>query len=134
MENLINLVYFDIIGQNLKTEMPEGMNKLNCLRTLSNFVVGLNTGSGLEDLKNLKFLRGKLCISKLRSVVQDIREPILSEKDNLEVLQLEWESSYLHDSSESSRVHDENVLDKLRPHGNLKVLSINFYSGTKFPS
>lgn len=104
------------------------------LRTLSNFVMGLNTGSGLEDLKSLKFLRGKLCISKLRNVVQDIREPILSDKEDLEVLQLEWESLYLHNSSECSRVPDINVLDRLRPHGNLKELSINFYGGTNFPS
>ncbi|KAH9804523.1 putative disease resistance RPP13-like protein 1 [Citrus sinensis] len=134
VENLIDLLYFDISGQNLITEMPVGMNKLKCLRTLSNFVVGLNTGSGLEDLKSLKFLRGKLCISKLRNVVQDIREPILSVKEDLEVLQLEWESLYLHDSSECSRVPDINVLDGLRPHGNLKELSIIFYGGTNFPS
>lgn len=69
----INLRHLDISGQNFVSEMPLGITKLKNLQTLSNFIVGLDTGSGLDDLKNLKFLRGKLCISKLGNVVEDIR-------------------------------------------------------------
>lgn len=45
---------------------------------LSNFIVGMVTGSRLKDLKDFKLLRGELCISRLDYVtnLEDIRDHI----------------------------------------------------------
>ncbi|KAF2319721.1 hypothetical protein GH714_018218 [Hevea brasiliensis] len=57
MQNLINLRHLDIRWTALKV-MPQGMEKLRSLRTLSDFVVGEGNEVGITALENLKFLRG----------------------------------------------------------------------------
>ncbi|XP_031257648.1 putative disease resistance RPP13-like protein 1 [Pistacia vera] len=130
--NLINLRHFDIRGSILIREMPLGVKKLKCLKTLSNFIVGKGgIGSSLKDLKSLKFLCGELCISRLENAVdcQDTAEMMLYEKKDLEVLVLEWSSS---NPSEDEAV--KIVLDILQPHENLKELTITNYGGQKLSS
>ncbi|XP_031264027.1 putative disease resistance RPP13-like protein 1 [Pistacia vera] len=132
MRNLISLRHLDIRGVNLLKNMPLGMKELRCLRTLSNFIVGKDTGSRLKDLKDLKFLQGELCISRLENVnEQDIGETILRDKKDLEMLSLKWRSQ---SDNSSNKAAEENVLDMLRPHGNIKGLIINGYGGKRFPS
>ncbi|KAK3199378.1 hypothetical protein Dsin_022793 [Dipteronia sinensis] len=94
--NLINLHHFDITGVVLIKEMPLGMKKLKSLHVLSNFIVGKDSGSHMSDLKNLKFLRGQLCISRLDNITDllDTRQTILFDKQDLEVLMLEWGSQF----------------------------------------
>ncbi|KAH9726580.1 putative disease resistance protein [Citrus sinensis] len=152
MRKLINLRHLDIEGANLLTEMPWGMKELKNLRKLSNFIVG-DCGSRLKDLKNLKFLRGELCISGLHNVhdSQDAREAMLCEKQNLKALSLQWGTQYQKDfnkrmmSSYSSLFMsqivisraeevEENVLDMLQPQKDLKELTISRYGGVRFPS
>ncbi|KAK2639514.1 hypothetical protein Ddye_027309 [Dipteronia dyeriana] len=91
MGNLINLRHLDIIGASLIEEMPMGVRKWECLRTLSNFIVCKGSGSNLKDLEELKLLCGELHISKLENVThfQDIGKVILSDKKDLKVLSLE---------------------------------------------
>ena len=110
-------------------------------------------GSRLKDLKNLKFLRGELCISGLHNVhdSQDAREAMLCEKQNLKALSLQWGTQYQKDfnkrmmSSYSSLFMsqivisraeevEENVLDMLQPQKDLKELTISRYVGVRFPS
>ncbi|XP_031259741.1 putative disease resistance RPP13-like protein 1 [Pistacia vera] len=128
--NLINLCHFDIRGSILIREMPLGVKKLKCLKTLSNFIVGKGIGSSLNDLKSLKFLCGELCLSSLENAVdcQDTAEMILCDMDT-EVLVLEWSSS---NPSEDEAV--KTVLDVLQPHKNLKVLTIKNYGGQELSS
>ncbi|KAJ4725309.1 Disease resistance protein [Melia azedarach] len=134
MGTLINLQHLDITGANLIRKMPLGMKELKCLRTLSNFIVGKSSGSDLQDLKNLKFLGGRLCISRLHNVTAPnryTREEILREKKNLEVLSLNWRSQFDDSRNEEA---EKNVLDMLQPHKNLKELTVRCYGGTRFSS
>ncbi|XP_024043855.1 putative disease resistance RPP13-like protein 1 [Citrus clementina] len=134
MRKLINLSHLDIEGANLLQEMPWGMKELKNLRKLSNFIVGKGgAASGLKDLKNLKFLRGELCISGLENVhdSQDAREAMLCEKQNLKALSLEWGSQF--DNSRDEAL-EENVLDMLQTQKDLKELAIRHYGGVRFPS
>ncbi|XP_006478530.2 putative disease resistance RPP13-like protein 1 [Citrus sinensis] len=133
MWNLINLRHLDIEGANSLEGMPYGMEKLKHLQTLSNFIVGKDTGSGLKDLKNLKFLHGELCISGLQNVndLREAGEAMLCEKQNLQALSLQWGSQF--DSSREEVAKEHTVLDMLQPHTNLKQLAITSYSGENFP-
>ncbi|XP_044470864.1 putative disease resistance RPP13-like protein 1 isoform X2 [Mangifera indica] len=133
MRHLINVRHLNVRYVNKIKEMPLGIKKLKCLRTLSNFIVGENTGSCLKDLKDLKFLTGRLCISGLVNVTnsQDIREPILSDKEGIEVLSLEW--GYDVDGSRDE-TGEERVLNMLRPHANIKEFTVKGYCGMNFPS
>ncbi|GAY46579.1 hypothetical protein CUMW_098130 [Citrus unshiu] len=132
--NLVNLYHLDIDGANRLCELPLGMKELKCLRTLTNFIVGKDSGCALKDLKNWKFLRGRLCISGLENVIdsQEANEAMLRVKKDLEVLKLEWRARRDGDSVDELR--EKNILDMLKPHGNIKRLVINSYGGTRFPS
>ncbi|KAL5802187.1 hypothetical protein ACOSQ4_030492 [Xanthoceras sorbifolium] len=131
MANLINLRHLDILGASSIKEMPMGIKKWALLRTLSNFIVGENSGSSLTDLKHLKFLCQELHISRLENVIirEDKIEFILSDKKDLKVLLLKWGSRF--DESRDEEV-DKKVLDMLRPHQNLEKLTIEHYGGTRF--
>ncbi|XP_044499372.1 putative disease resistance protein At3g14460 [Mangifera indica] len=132
MRYLTNLYHLDISGQNSLKEMPFGMKELENLQILSNFIVGKNAGSNLEDLKSLSLLQGELHISELQNVTNSnqIREQILSNKNNLKVLLLEW--GYEENSMKADI--EMKLLDKLKPPSNLKELTIRGYGGESFPS
>ncbi|KAL5737259.1 hypothetical protein ACOSP7_030020 [Xanthoceras sorbifolium] len=129
MGNLISLLHLDIKNVKL-SEMPLRMGELKYLERLSNFIVGKGLGSQVKDLMELKFLRGELCISGLENVI-NLESRILSDKRNLDVLQLEWESHF--DDSRNETI-EKDVLGMLRPHSNIKTLIIKFYGGIGFPS
>ncbi|XP_031253815.1 putative disease resistance RPP13-like protein 1 [Pistacia vera] len=130
---LINLHHLDITNVYLITEMPIGIKNLKHLWTLSDFVVGKETGAGLKELKNLKFLCGKLRISGLENVTSshDAREALLSEKKDLEVLSLQWSSQF---SDSRDNLLEKDILAMLQPHRNLKELTIKGYGGKEIPS
>nr|AKE49464.1 NBS-LRR disease resistance protein NBS49 [Dimocarpus longan] len=128
---LINLRHLDIMGANLINQMPLGIEKWEYLQTLSNYILGKSVGSGIEHLKNLKFLRGKLSICRLEHVAYPLTEAVLSDKKGLEVLILEWGSTF--DDLRNEAVEAE-TLDVLQPHKNLKELVIKGYGGIRFPS
>uniref|UniRef100_A0A7N0T1D4 Disease resistance RPP13-like protein 1 n=1 Tax=Kalanchoe fedtschenkoi TaxID=63787 RepID=A0A7N0T1D4_KALFE len=92
--SLIRLRHIDTVGTSLQ-EMPLRMGRLSCLQTLSNFVIGYKVGSGIRELKNLKRLHGKLHISGLQNAsVEEAWEALLSDKQYLHKLILEWNSSF----------------------------------------
>jgi hypothetical protein len=131
--NLVNLRHLDITDVNSIREMPVGIEELKSLQTLSNFVVGKDTGSKIGDLMNLKFLHGRLCISRLENVLdaEDARRANLNGKKNLDALVMKWESA--DDDLQDARVAID-VLDMLRPWTTVKELSIDGYVGVKFPT
>ncbi|XP_044499053.1 putative disease resistance protein At3g14460 [Mangifera indica] len=132
MRYLTNLCHLDISGRNSLKEMPYGMKKLKNLQVLSNFIVGEDTRSYLEDLRSLSFLQGELHISELQNVTNQnhVQEQILSNKSKLKVLILEWRDQV---NSQATDV-EMNLLDKLKPPINLRKLTIRGYGGASFPS
>nr|XP_024929762.2 putative disease resistance RPP13-like protein 1 isoform X1 [Ziziphus jujuba var. spinosa] len=127
--NLINLRHLVIEGTSLK-EMPMQMSKLKDLRTLSDFIVGKESGCNIKELKDLQDLRGSLCISRLQNVVnvEDVSKASLKDKKYLNQLSLKWE----HDNDDAPKQME--VLEKLQPHTNLEKLYIEDYGGMSFPN
>ncbi|TYH73482.1 hypothetical protein ES332_D05G332900v1 [Gossypium tomentosum] len=131
MGRLINMRYVDIRRTKL-TRMPEGMGKLKDIRILTDFVIGDQTGSSINELGKLKHLRGRLAISRLKNVVnaRDAKDAKLKDKVNLEELKLTWDE---YDDIDGDSKHDREVLEQLEPNTNLKHLVIGSYKGTRFP-
>jgi len=49
--------------------MPKQIRNLNDLQTLTDFVVGVQSGYDIKELDNLIRLLGKLCISGLENII-----------------------------------------------------------------
>ncbi|KAK2640074.1 hypothetical protein Ddye_027869 [Dipteronia dyeriana] len=129
---LIKLHHLDNKGTFSIKEMPSGMKALESLQKLSNFIVGKDVGSNLQDLKSLKMVRGELCISGLDNVVDcDARGLILRDKKDLKELMLEWGSQF---DDSRNQVVEKYVLEMLQPNQPLEKLTIRCYGGTRFPS
>ncbi|TYI29575.1 hypothetical protein ES332_A05G326000v1 [Gossypium tomentosum] len=128
---LINMLYLDIRGTKL-TRMLEGMGKLKDIRILTDFVLGDQTGSSINELGKLKHLRGRLAISRLKNVVnaRDAKDANLKDKVNLKELKLTWDE---YDDIDGDSKHYREVLEQLEPNTNLKHLVIGSYKGTRFP-
>ena len=124
---LINMRHLDISGTNL-IKMPLLMGRLKSLQTLSAFILGKNGGSGINELRDLRQLKGSLFILKLENVVnaRDALEANLRDKLQLEELVLKW-GGHTNDTKK-----DREVLDQLQPHAYLKRLTIENYGGTTF--
>ncbi|MED6107567.1 hypothetical protein PIB30_015316 [Stylosanthes scabra] len=132
MQDLVNLRHLDIRETLLKV-MPRGMSKLKSLQFLSDFVVGMHEGNKITELGTLANLQQSICISHLENVVNsnEASEARMSDKDGLDHLTLYW--SWDSDENIVDFQNEEDVLDKLRPHSNLKHLLIQGYMGTAFP-
>ncbi|TYG70673.1 hypothetical protein ES288_D05G332400v1 [Gossypium darwinii] len=117
---LINMLYLDIMGTKL-TKMPKGMGKLKDIRILTDFFLGDQTRSSINELGKLKHLRGRLAISRLKTVVnaRDAKDANLKDKVNLKELKLTWDEYYDIDGDSK---HDREVLEQLEPNTNLKHL------------
>ncbi|KAH1064645.1 hypothetical protein J1N35_029632 [Gossypium stocksii] len=131
LERLINMLYLDIKGTNL-ARMPGGMGKLKDLRMVTNFVLGDQTGSSINELGKLKHLRGRLSISGLKTVAcaMDAKDANLKDKVDLKKLELRWGKD---DDIDGDSRHDREVLKQLKPHTNLEHLVIRSYKDIIFP-
>ncbi|MED6106117.1 hypothetical protein PIB30_002010 [Stylosanthes scabra] len=132
MQDLVNLRHLDISYTPLN-EMPMGMSKLKSLQFLSNYVVGKHEGNKMRELGALANLQKSICISHLENVVNsnEASEARMCDKDGIDVLKLCW--SRTEDENMVDFQIEKDILDKLRPHSNLKELEILGYRGTKFP-
>ncbi|KAL3750411.1 hypothetical protein ACJRO7_011416 [Eucalyptus globulus] len=133
MEKLINLKFLDITDTRNLRAMPMYIGNLVDLEMLSKFVVGTENGIRLKELKNLKNLKGELCIFDLHKVqeVGDAKEIDLIRKEGICRLTMQWSLDF-----ENSRNEDleAEVLIFLQPHQNIENLVISYYGGLKFPS
>ncbi|XP_057478306.1 putative disease resistance protein RGA4 [Actinidia eriantha] len=111
-------------------DMPPNLGRLNCLKTLTLFVVGKSRGCSLAELQSLN-LGGELCIDHLERVRNPIsaKEANLVAKQNLRRLKLVWEDNADFESQENV----EQLLESLEPHPNIKGLVIHNYKGLLFP-
>ncbi|KAM4097297.1 hypothetical protein ACJW30_08G171200 [Castanea mollissima] len=130
MRNLINLRHLYISGTSLKN-MPIQMGRLQCLQTLTKFVVGKDIGFQIEELGKLSNLWGVIVISNLHNVINSTNalEAKLKDKEHLKELTLEWDAAN-GIISQSER----DVLNNLQPHTSLTKLVIKNYNGTSFPN
>ncbi|XP_044495810.1 putative disease resistance protein RGA3 [Mangifera indica] len=137
MGKLINLRHLINLVTGPLSYMPKGIEKLTCLRTLSEFVSssdGSKACSTLACLKDLKHLRGTLEIRGLGNVInvsEVKRMQILSNKKNLFYLKLHFDKD---GEGERKKDDDELLLEALQPHPNLEKLYINYYRGSTFYS
>ncbi|XP_028802561.1 putative disease resistance RPP13-like protein 1 [Neltuma alba] len=127
--NLNNLRLLDLQFISLK-KIPPNMGEMKNLQVrLTSFEVGKSNEFNIKQLGELN-LQGQLSIYKLQNVVHgmDALQANLKEKCNLEELRFEWNEDTNDDSQ-----NERDVLEKLRPHQNLKKLSVEYYGGTRFP-
>ncbi|GLT28019.1 hypothetical protein SLA2020_029780 [Shorea laevis] len=105
--------------------------QLTSLQTLSKFCVDTKKGyNSIEELECLSQLRGELAISHLdcvRSKFKASRANLKAKK--LYKLELAW-----NDRDREGNSNDEEVIESLEPHSNLKSLTIKNYRGKNFPS
>ncbi|CAL9128651.1 unnamed protein product [Musa acuminata var. zebrina] len=112
-----------------------GLGCLTCLQELERFVVRKNGGFKITELQDMNELRGHLCIQNLESVVdrKEAGEANLHAKEHLSFLSLEWTKDrdlVLEDDI----LCEEEVLEDLQPHHELRELKVMGYAGTKLPS
>ncbi|XP_072967998.1 putative disease resistance protein RGA1 [Typha angustifolia] len=127
-DSIHNLINLRRLG---KPNSGAGIGRLSSLQILEEFNVEEN-GNNLFELKNLRELR-ELSINDLQKAKeggQMVSEAKLNDKEHLQILTLRW--SDRHRSSGSPTV-DEQVLDALQPHPNLKNLTIKNYTGCRSP-
>ncbi|KAF5193594.1 Disease resistance protein rga2 [Thalictrum thalictroides] len=127
---LRSLQHLELDGVCQLTTMPSGLGKLTGLQTISEFIVGPESGQ-MKELKGMNNIRGSLCIKKLEKVnnPEEALEANLANKKYIERLELQWTST-------EDAGTDEHVLDKLMtsPHASLKELIFRSYGGRMFPN
>ncbi|KAL5542048.1 hypothetical protein UlMin_009758 [Ulmus minor] len=111
--------------------MPPKMCNLKKLHTLTDFVLGKQSGSSIKEVGVLQNLHGRIRVSGLQNVnnVDDALEANLKDKKNLSELALKWEGQ----TQERDSRLEEKVLEALQPHASLKELIISEYGGSGFP-
>lgn len=132
MGKLSNLRHLDNSGTDKLNDMPVEIGKLGNMQTLPKIVLSKAGGLGLRELRGLKQLRGSLAIFKLQNVtnIEDVKEASLCTHE-LDELQLTWGSDR---DGTWDRSAEEEVMEFLNPHENLRSLKISYYGGVSFPS
>ncbi|RYR70694.1 hypothetical protein Ahy_A02g005020 [Arachis hypogaea] len=132
MQNLVNLCHLDIVSTDLE-EMPKKMSKLKDLQFLSDYIAGKHEENGIGELGELAHLHGSFRLKKLENVKNsgEASNARMDEKIHLNALDLSWTS--FEESEVCDSESEKDVLDKLRPHKDLKKLSIRCYRGSMFP-
>ncbi|KAL0289925.1 UNVERIFIED_CONTAM: hypothetical protein Sangu_2596100 [Sesamum angustifolium] len=125
---LIHLRLVDTSSTRIEN-LPDSIGRLVSLQSLPYFQVGHEKGRGIVELGSLKNLKGTLEIHNLEKVCdkEDAKRAHLFQKQNLCKLKFAW--SELREGD----INDENVLEGLQPHPNLKSLEINGFNGRNFP-
>ncbi|XP_065870671.1 putative disease resistance protein RGA3 isoform X2 [Euphorbia lathyris] len=139
---LVNLTDLDNYKCHGLTHMPRGIGQLTRLEKLPKFVIAKDNSiskhhGGLDELHALNNLRGSLEIEYLKDVKNvafEFKEANLNAKEHLQELTLNWNNNNDNNCSANDVANDEMGLEALRPHQNLKRLSLSGYRGVKPPS
>ncbi|TVU04732.1 hypothetical protein EJB05_47864, partial [Eragrostis curvula] len=126
------LIHIHISGCDHLKRMPTNLSLLPNLRTLTNFVVHTRDGCGIEEIKDMRHLGNSLELCNLGKVKSGSKVN-LHEKKNLSTLNLCWGPSRGPSDFKVSN-NEEQVLESLEPHGELKVFGLYGYSGLRIPN
>ncbi|KAJ8623930.1 hypothetical protein MRB53_032460 [Persea americana] len=112
--------------------LPKGIGELTFLRTLPAFIIAKESGAQIEELKDLNLLWGNIHIGGLDKIgsVGCAREADLKAKKHLNSLKLSWSGN----ETVAAKGNAKEVIEILEPHSDLKELSVENYTGLKFPS
>ncbi|KAJ6959719.1 hypothetical protein NC653_037928 [Populus alba x Populus x berolinensis] len=134
MKHVKSLVNLDLTDCYSLRFMPAGMGQLICLRKLTLFIVGKEDGRHIGELERLNNLAGELSIMDLVNVknLTDARSANLKMK----TVTLSWQGNGLDiiTCMHSLPNNEEEVLNALQPHTNLKKLRLVSYGGSEFPN
>ncbi|THF97898.1 hypothetical protein TEA_021908 [Camellia sinensis var. sinensis] len=117
--------------------MPMMIGKLTSLQTLPFFVVGEDEGCKIEELGSLNKLRGKLMIYNLQQVKsrEDTEKAKILGKPNICELGFHWDRvGNPSTAGDTTSINHEDMLEGLKPCGNLKVLKLKKFEGQNFVS
>ncbi|EES14172.1 disease resistance protein RGA2 [Sorghum bicolor] len=132
MQTMSKLTHICLMGCDRLKRMPPKLSLLHNLCTLTKFIVDYRDGFGIEELKDLRQLGYRLELFNLRKVKSGSKVN-LHEKKNLTELVLNWGPNRiyipnpLHD--EVINNNEEEVLESLVPHAELKTLGLQEYPG-----
>jgi hypothetical protein len=132
ISNLVKLRHFLVPVDERHTGIFE-VGKLEFLQELRKFNVTNEKGFELSQLGKLTELGGSLEISDLEKV-QTKEEAVgakLMHKSRLHELKLEWNTD---DWRKEDLIHEQDVLESLRPHSNLRHLCIRGHGGISCPT
>ncbi|WOH09407.1 hypothetical protein DCAR_0728864 [Daucus carota subsp. sativus] len=128
--NLINLRHLYMNRTSGISCMFNRIERLTSLQTLPYFVVSKDQNCLVGQLGGLKNLRGEVRLYSLNEVAntEEARKAKLYEKSSIQSLHLNWSNE---DKMEDN---DQDVMEGLEPHPDLKTLTIDGFRGKKFAS
>ncbi|CAO2183917.1 unnamed protein product [Urochloa humidicola] len=131
MRTMRKLSHIYLLGCVSLKRMPPKLSLLHNLRTLTTFVVGSEDGCGIEELEGMQQLGNRLELYNLKKVRCGSKVN-LHEKHDINELLLYWGRAY--DEPMDTPVIDEannqeQVLESLVPHSELKILEVHGYGG-----
>ncbi|KAM3752641.1 hypothetical protein ACB098_03G034600 [Castanea mollissima] len=130
IQNLFNLRNLELEGCDSLTHMPPGLGQLTSLQVLNKEL----TCTGFPILYKLNNLRGELRIRieiGVKDAASKAKAANLKDKQHLRKLELQW---FFELGNIAGVCEDENLMEGLRPHQNLKMLNVRWYQGVRFPS
>ncbi|KAF3337553.1 disease resistance RPP13-like protein 1 [Carex littledalei] len=130
LDNLISL--HRLMAEKELHSMIPNIGKLSSLQKLDEFRVRKVSGFEIMQLKNLGELGGSLRILGLENVEtkEEARGARLAHKKHLRNLCLIWEK----ERANSGFVAKREVIEGLKPHGNLRKLLVSGYGGDVLPT
>jgi Leucine-rich repeat (LRR) protein len=132
ISNLVNLRCLEA-----RTELVTGIARignLTCLQQLDEFVVRMDKGYKISELRAMKEIRGHICIKNIESVAsaKEASQAFLSEKAFINILDLIWSDN--RNLTLERPNQDKEILEVLRPHHELKELTVKAFAGSSFPN
>uniref|UniRef100_A0A2N9J2G1 R13L1/DRL21-like LRR repeat region domain-containing protein n=1 Tax=Fagus sylvatica TaxID=28930 RepID=A0A2N9J2G1_FAGSY len=133
LSNLINLRHI-YIDHKFINGTPKDIGQLISLQTLPFFTVNPDAGCSLEELGHLNQLSRELDIYNLEHVRDNVEAKSANLAKNAKIYKLGFHWGVDVYRAWDGYNNDEEVLEGLQPHQNLKSLTIEGYKGKKFPS
>ncbi|KAH7547387.1 hypothetical protein FEM48_Zijuj01G0304300 [Ziziphus jujuba var. spinosa] len=132
LSDLTNLRYLELdeMFWSKASILPPNIGRLTSLHNLHAFHVGHDMGYRLEELKNMVHLTGTLHISKLENAV-NAGHANLKDKEWIQKVVYEWSNQNVNTQD---KAREEEVLEELQPHSNVKEIHIFQYRGIELPT